>query len=127
MLDATWSLQMKITKTSKGYEVESSSGSGSYKVDPDKPWCDCPAFRFRESRKGGVCKHITAVRDFQKENDAPMSAAQERIDKTITDFVAERGEVEAIDLIEEFGEGAVERLLAGGELIEKRGKIRLLD
>ena len=119
---------MNIKKTDKGYEVESSSKKGSfYKVDCEKPWCDCPAFKFREMKKGGVCKHITAVRTYREKNEAPILAAQEKIDKAVLEFVRDKQEVESIDLIDEFGEAAVERLISTGELIEKKGIITLLE
>jgi len=54
-----------IIKTEKGYKVESNSRKGTfYDVDLAKPFCTCPAFRFQALRKGGVCKHVQAVREF---------------------------------------------------------------
>ena len=98
--------------------VESASSAGKfYSVDPKKPSCTCPAYRFRGR---GMCKHIEAVRnDMEKKN---MGAFEE-----VLAHVKKEGEVDAVELIERFGEEAVDELVRRGDLLEKKGLIRLMD
>ncbi len=109
-----------IIKTEKGYKVESNSRKGTfYDVDLAKPFCTCPAFRFQALRKGGVCKHVQAVREF-------AATLNQDIYTEIIAFVQDKKVVDSIELIERFGETAVNELLREGQLIEEKGKIRLL-
>ena len=95
---------MKIKKDPDkegSYIVESASTKGKfYKVDPKKPFCTCPAYRFRGH---GMCKHITAVREKLDEKNKDM------FDKVI-EYVQKQGEVDSVELIEKFGEEAVDDL-----------------
>ena len=54
---------MNIKEEKGHYTVESTSKEGKfYTVDPKKPWCDCPAFKFREMRRKGklkVCPQVS--------------------------------------------------------------------
>ena len=119
---------MKIKKTKKGFEVESSSRKGEfYLVDPDKPWCDCPAYRFRALKKGGVCKHITAVREHLKELGIEAGDSAPDPSEEVLAYLRRESEVDSIILIERFGEEVIDRLISQGVLLEKRGKIRLLE
>jgi predicted nucleic acid-binding Zn finger protein len=115
---------MKIKKTKDGYQAESSSKKGKfYNVDPKKPWCDCEAFKFREMKRKGVCKHIIAVREYiEKKQQKTIEPAT----VSITEYLAEKGEADSIDLIKRFGEAAVDGMIKSGELIEKNGKITIL-
>jgi hypothetical protein len=116
---------MNIKEDGDGYKVESGSRKGKwYSVDPKKPWCDCAAYKFRELKRKGVCKHIKAVREFvertqQETIEEAGSGVLEYIDK-------EGGEVDAVELVERFGEDKVDSLIQAGEIIEKRGKIKIL-
>jgi transposase len=51
--------RVKIEKTSEGWKVQSSSGTGTYlvKFNGHEPKCDCPDCRMRHQK----CKHIYAV------------------------------------------------------------------
>ncbi len=111
---------MKITKAEKGYKVESASSKGKfYEVDPDKPYCSCPAFRFKHHMKE-PCKHITAVREHIGKEHQPQT------DKVLK-YVKEQGEVDSVELIEKFSEEDINRLIQQGELIENKGIIKILD
>ena len=42
--------------------VPSSSGNGSYAVDLDKNYCECPAWRFQKKPAGErFCKHMAEL------------------------------------------------------------------
>jgi len=45
----------------------------------------------------------------------------------IIGYVQKRKEVDSLELIKKFGEEAVDDLLSRGELIEREGKIRVLE
>jgi len=118
---------MKIKKTKEGYAVESSSKKGTfYNVDPKKPWCDCAAFKFRELRRKGVCKHIQAVREHIEKTQQKTLQKTEKKLGSITEYISEKGQVDSIELIDKFGEETVDRMIKNGELIEHNGKITIL-
>ena len=114
---------MKIKKARKkgAYNVESSHTPGKfYEVHPDRPFCTCPQFRFRGLKMHSDCKHITAVKEFLGEKTIKTG-------KQVLEFVKKNKEVDAVELIKKFGEKVVEELKKNGELIEKKGKIKLLE
>lgn len=119
---------MNIRKKKDSYEVESASRKGKwYKVDVDKPWCDCADFRFREMKRKGVCKHIRAVRDYIKKTQQKTLAKEQKKADAVIAFIEEKGgEVDSILLIDKFGSEKVDRLIQLGELIEEQGKIKIL-
>ena len=109
-----------IIKTDTGYKVESASRKGTfYDVDIHKPSCTCPAFRFQALRKGGICKHVQTVQ---------QHVAGQNADKytLVIDHLKEQHDVDSIALVERFGESIVNEMLQQGQLIEERGRIRLL-
>jgi len=106
---------MKITKKEDYFEVEGSRPGALYKVSLKQNSCTCPHFRFRLKGQG-ECKHITAVRDH-----VGVPGYDD-----IIGFVEEQVFVDSIELIEKFGEDAVDRLISEGELVEDGGKVRLL-
>jgi hypothetical protein len=119
---------MNVKKTKSGYKVESSSRKGQwYEVDPDKPWCDCPAYKFRYMKAKQVCKHIKAVREYiEKTQQKTLAAEQEKTDDVLSFIENSGGEADSLELIDRFGEKKVDRLIQLGEIIEKQGKIKIL-
>lgn len=114
---------MAIRKSGTQYEIESLSKPGTfYKVDPDKPFCTCPDFRFHHLKMGGVCKHIAAV----QEHVGKQGKASGKSDAEILAYVEQQREVDALQLIAKFGDAAVDGLIKRGELIEQKGRIALL-
>lgn len=112
---------MKVLVGEDGFKVESSSQKGVfYKVKPEKPECSCPAFRFRYLRQAVVCKHVQAVQEY-------LHQRKGKVYEKILGFVKEIGEVDAVLLLEKFGEEDVNELLRRGELLERKGKIVLLE
>jgi predicted nucleic acid-binding Zn finger protein len=106
---------MQIKKFGDHYKVKSESSNRWYEVFPDRPFCTCPNFVFRSVKGGGVCKHIVAV--------------QEKIGRgaeDILEYVSKKGEIDAVELVEKFGEEKVKALKEIGELIEEAGRIRVL-
>lgn len=117
-----FSFFMNIKKHEKQeglFLVESSTGGKFYEVEPKKPYCTCPAYRFREMKKGGVCKHISAVREMIDSSNA--SDYEE-----IIAYLKEHLEVDAVELIEKFGEEKVDELKKKGEIMEQKGIIKIL-
>ena len=113
---------MKVIKGEHGTcKVESVSSKGKfYIVDLSKGTCTCPHYRTRMAKIHGLCKHLEAVKDKEEDRD------DEAYGK-ILDYVNEKGEVDSLELIKEFGEQAVDDMLSRGELIEKDGKIMILS
>ncbi len=115
--------QMNIKKSKKKghYLVESEHSTGKfYEVNPEKPFCTCPQFRFRGLKMHSSCKHITAVREFLGEKTIKSG-------KQVLEYVKKNKEVDAVELIKKFGEKVIEQLKKQGELVEKKGKIKLLE
>jgi predicted nucleic acid-binding Zn finger protein len=112
---------MRILKTKEGtYKVESSSRKGKfYIVDLEKQTCSCPHFLLRLKRVHGMCKHIIAVKDKVEKRDTKSYGE-------IIGYVQKKGSVESLELIKKFSLDAVDDLLSRGELIEDRGRIRIL-
>lgn len=112
---------MKILKEGDKYKVESTHQPGKfYSVDPTKPFCTCPQFRFRGLKMHSTCKHIDAVREF-------LGKKRESADQKIVSYVKQHGEVNAVELIEQFGEATINELIRLGYLLERNGKIRILE
>lgn len=105
---------MRIIKLKDKYKVESSQKGVFYDVFPDKPFCSCPAFKFRRD-----CKHLNAVRE-------ETSVKSKKDYDKILEEVLKKGEIDSIVLIEKYGQDAIEDLIHMGELIEEKGKIKLL-
>ena len=120
---------MNIKKDGKNYKAESSSRKGKwYTVDPKKPWCECADFRFREMKRKGVCKHIKAVREYiEKTQQKTLAKEQKKINDIVLFIEKQGGEVDSIKLIEKFGEDEVNHLIQLGEIIESKGKIKILS
>ena len=120
---------MNIREEDDGtYSVESSSKKGRwYNVDLKKPWCDCPAYKFRHLKAKSACKHIAAVRKYIEETQQETLAASQETTEEVLTFVEDAGgEVDSIELIEKFGDSKVDELISQGELVEKKGKIKIL-
>jgi hypothetical protein len=110
---------MEIIKQENTYKVESSKKGKFYVVDLSKGTCTCPHFQVRLRKIHGMCKHMQAVKDkTEKRDDITYDA--------IIDYVKGK-EIDSLELINKFGEDAVDDLLSRGELIEKNGMIRVLD
>lgn len=119
---------MNIKETKDGYKVESSSKKGKwYGVDPKKPWCDCPAYRFRYMKSGRVCKHIKAVREhIEKTQQRSLAAEKEKTGDVLAFIQDKGGEADPIELIDKFGEEKVDALIQQGGLLERNGRIKIL-
>ena len=112
---------MKILKQKDGkFKVESSSVGKFYTVDLKKGTCTCLHYITRMSKIRGLCKHLEAVKDQVEARDS------ESYEKII-EYVKFKGEVDSLELINKFGEDAVDDLLSRGELIEERGRVRVLE
>ncbi|MBU0628727.1 MAG: hypothetical protein KKC75_06040 [Nanoarchaeota archaeon] len=113
---------MGISKQDDGtYKVDSESSKGKfYTVDLNRMTCTCPHFRTRLQRIHGMCKHMEAVKDKFEGRDSESY-------ENIIAYVKSKWEVDSIELIKKFSEEAVDDLISRGELIEYRGKIRILS
>ncbi len=116
---------MNIIKEGGKYKVESSSKKGLfYDVHPDKPFCSCPEYKFRLIRTKTPCKHIKAVHELEGIKEPQKKESSK--DDEIMAFVKGKGEVDSLILIDQFGEETVNQLIEQGDLIEEKGKIRLV-
>ena len=113
---------MRVLKQKDGtYKVESSSRKGKfYIVDLNNGTCTCPHYILRLRKVHGFCKHMEAVKDKVEERDSESYSK-------IIDYVKDKKQVESIELIKKFSEEAVDDLLSRGELIEREGKVRILE
>lgn len=113
------------------FKVESEHKRGTfYKVFPSQPFCDCPQFMYRELKLHGECKHIKAVREFIQEKKIKVKEKiikASKDDASIINYVKSKKEVNSIELIEKFGEDKVNELLKKADLIEFKGKIKVLE
>ncbi|MFC1741380.1 SWIM zinc finger family protein [Nanoarchaeota archaeon] len=122
-------MNIKKDPDSEGdYLVESSSSEGKfYKVDPKKPWCDCPAYKFRYMKSGKVCKHIAAVRELVADETSEELEVEMKEGEAVRKFIEDAGgEADVVEVIDKFGESLVDNLIEHGELLERRGKITIL-
>ncbi len=117
---------VNIKKVSdKRYDIESESRPGTiYSVDPKKPFCSCPGYRFYYQRQGNLCKHIQVVQKHVAESETQPTQVLPK--DAILSYVKEHEPIESIELIEMFSEEAINTLLEQGELIEEKGKIKVL-
>ncbi|MFH1133741.1 MAG: hypothetical protein V1735_04570 [Nanoarchaeota archaeon] len=112
---------MNVKQIRATFKVESESTKGKfYSVTLEPLHCDCPHFMTRLQKTGEDCKHLKAARAFIRQRRAGRQDG-------ILAFVQQRGEMDAVDLIEQFDEAAVNDLIRSGDLIEKDGKIRRLE
>ena len=110
----------------KRFDIESESRPGTiYSVDPKKPFCSCPGYRFYYQRQGNLCKHIQVVQKYVVEHETEQNQGVPK--EEILSYVKEHEPIESIELIEKFSEEAINTLLEQGELIEEKGKIRVLN
>ena len=98
------------------YLVKSDSSDTNYRIDLYRKECNCPYFKYRCKGRGLICKHIQRVMNLFSYQD-----------KVIIDYIKERGEVDVIELIEKFDEGRVDELIKKCELLERGGKIVILE
>ncbi len=119
---------MNIKKEGEEYWVESSSSKGKwYTVDPKKPWCDCPAYKFKHIKSKSACKHIKAVREYiERTQQETLVDEQQSTDAVIAYVEKNGGSVDSIKLVNKFGEDKVDSLIKQGEIIENKGKIQIL-
>lgn len=145
---------MRMIKLKTTYKVESQSHPGTwYYVNLENKTCSCPEWRFRMAKIGGICKHINFVEErvakgkmvkeptvlYKAEKEKRKKAVirkgkaeviKEETDKTYAEavsYVKVRGTVDAVDLIEKYGEDVFDAMIRLGYLLEENGKIRLLE
>jgi len=116
---------MKIIKLKDKFKVESHTKGKFYIVDLNQPSCTCPHFMFRLKSTGGECKHIIAVKEKYSKRKIPKKIKKEH-DK-ILQFIRKKGSIDSMELIKKFGDKLVESLIKSGDLIEKQGKIKVLE
>lgn len=117
---------MKILREGKKFKVQSEhSKSRFYEVYPDRPFCNCPQFMYRNIKTKEPCKHLLAVQGHIKKK-TPKNEETANQEEDIIAFVKEKGEVDSLELIDKFGEEAVNQLIEQGQLIEEKGKVRQL-
>jgi len=84
-----------------------------YTVDTIKLSCTCPDYLYRQSKVGGLCKHIKL--ELQKHQNKNVEAIK---------FLQENDS--AVDFVEAFSEEVLEQLKQAGYLIEKKNKLIML-
>lgn len=110
------------------YKVESSSKKGKfYTVDIMKPFCNCPQFMFRLVKTGGKCKHIINVEEHFRKKTKTKKDGKSFDKEIIINFIRKNKDVDSIILINKFGEEAVDSLIRNAEVIEFKGKIKVLE
>ena len=84
-----------------------------YTVDTIKLSCTCPDYLYRQSKVGGLCKHIKIVLEKHSNNN-------EKALKFI------EGNTSAVDFVEAFSEELLVQLKQAGYLIEKKNNLIIL-
>ena len=110
---------MKIIKAKDKFKVESHIKGKYYIVDLNKGTCTCPHYMFRMSKIGGECKHLKAVRE-------KYSKKQSKKSKNLLDYIKEKGSVDSVEALDKYGD-IVDELIEEGELIEEKGKLKILE
>ena len=131
---------MKIRNLAgKKFKVESSSKGKFYTVDLNAPSCTCAHFLFRLRSTGEKCKHIDAAEQhLAKKRKSAKSKGKsgkekKKSQKSIASFskiieeIKSSGEIDTIELMEKYGEDKIQELIDNGELIENRGRLRVLE
>lgn len=123
-------MSLKIIHPYNIFQIESSSQKGKfYKIDPSKPSCTYPRFMYREMGRAGVCKDITSVKRYMQQKGVeikPYACTNEDYNEIII-YLKQRGNVDAIVLIEQFSKEAINDLIKRGALMKEKGKIRCLE
>lgn len=134
---------MNIKKEEDLYLVESSKKGKFYKVNPYMPMCECPYFHFHQIKVHGECKHIIAVKELMakegieagsSDTKAAKGGSDERCSpsadskKDQTQQILREAEdwVDVIELFDKYGEAQVQSLIDRGELLEQRGKVKVM-
>ena len=100
------------------YEIESDVTEGIfYRVNIKNKTCTCPSFMYLCRREGIICKHIEKILNM-------VDSYTGNIVKTVKQHPEG---IEAVHLVEIFGNGVIDRMLFRGELIEQHGKIKVLE
>ncbi|MBN2111951.1 SWIM zinc finger family protein [Candidatus Woesearchaeota archaeon] len=121
---------MKIKKLNENrFKVESSKKGEFYTVDLNAPSCTCAHFSFRLKGTGEKCKHIAAVEEKYGRTGKKEKPSQKSLlsYSRIIDEVKRKKEAETVVLMEKYGTDEVQRLIETGELIEKKGKVKVLE
>ncbi len=119
---------MKIRKIlGNKFKVESSTQGKFYTVDLTAPSCTCAHFTFRLRGAGGKCKHIIAVEEKYGSGKKKTSQKSLIAYSKILGEVKKKGGIETVVLMEKYGEGEVQELINNGDLIEKQGKLSVLE
>jgi len=121
-------MNIKKLKGNK-FRVESSKKGKFYTVDMTSPSCTCAHFMFRLRGTGGKCKHILAVEEKHGRQKKKKGSQQKSLlaYSKIMDEVKSKGEIETVVLMEKYGVDEVQDLIEKGELIEKEGKVRVVE
>ncbi|MBN1156030.1 SWIM zinc finger family protein [Candidatus Woesearchaeota archaeon] len=119
---------MNIKKEGNKYAVESGSKKGIfYNVDIERNTCSCPGFMFRMRPAGKVCKHIGAVKEYLEKRGKVVSRKNEEKLDEVLDFVRRNENIESVKLLELFSEELINDMIDKGFLIEKNGRIEVLE
>ena len=94
-------------------DFKSKSGS-SYEIDMKSLSCTCPDYKFRKAKAGGICKHIQDVLETitGKEPDFKSFIQKEN---------------DPIKFIDKFSDEKLEELKRRGEVIERHGKLEVVE
>ncbi|MBN1386677.1 hypothetical protein JW968_06950 [Candidatus Woesearchaeota archaeon] len=111
---------MRLIKTKDGYRIPSSSQKNQfYEVDPKKKSCTCAQYLFRARKVGGTCKHIDAVLEH-------LGSMKKNEKEELLEVVKKLGPIDFVKLAESYSEDLINQLIDSGDLIEEKGRIRLL-
>ena len=123
-------MKIKKLKDSK-FKAESSTKGKFYTVDMSAPSCTCAHFMFRLRSTGGKCKHIIAVeKEYKSGKKKKTKKSQQKsllAYSKILNELKKKGEIETVELMEKYGDDEVQELIDNGEVIEKGGKLRVME
>jgi len=95
-------------------EVISRTSGRKYEVDLKNISCTCPDYIYRKAKVGGLCKHINQVlKDIENKNINFLEHIRKNND--------------VMDFLDKYGEQQLVILKRKGDVIEKGGKLLILE
>lgn len=91
-----------------------SKSKNVYSINMKSLTCSCPDYRFRKAKVGGICKHIQEVLEIITGEEPDFKS-----------FIQKDND--PIKFIDKFSDEKLEELKMKGEVIERKGKLEVVE
>lgn len=105
------------------FDIISKTSGKKYVVDTMELSCTCPHYLFRLQGTGKLCKHIQSVLDNPIQYEEIKQETVSNLDEALN-YIKQDDDV--MNFIEKFGDDVLNKLLKNGEIIEQRGRLKIL-